>query len=783
MKYGMKLFFVFCLSGMLSGSLLPTNIYAQEEIQTENENGDEESSESKSELPKSSNTAPVYHFSLDKFLTEDEIETAELKSENPNIRSRVTFADIMYEATKYEGLPYVWGGRYPSQGGFDCAGLCMYVYNKICGTSFDLINTNAAMLYTNHCTPVSESDAQPGDLVFFKGTYEAIDYISHVGIYCGNGIMFNAGDPIGYGYVHDVKNMYGGKAEVLFGRVNNVDVVVSCQSGFNNINGNWYYYDENGNPLYGWQTINDKLYYFNKWGRMSIGWTFISGNWYYFDANGAMQKGWILDNTYYLNEDGIMLTGWQTIDDAQYYFDGSGKKLTSCWIDNKYVLEDGKLARNQWIDDCYVDDNGLWVPSLHPYEWKMVDGKKKYYSNKTNSFVINELKQIDGAYYYFDSEGSVATGFTTIDKNKYYFDASGKMVTGWIQIDGTYYFFNASGIMKTSSWIGDYYLNGEGKMLVNAFTPDGYYVNGNGAYLRNQWFINNGNYYFVNACGKVLKNVWVGAYYLGCDGVMYTNAFTPDGYYVGSDGAYITNRWFKDHGKDYYANGYGKIVKGAWVGSYYLGKDGAMLTNTFTPDGFYVGADGVYLRNQKIIVDGKDYYLNASGIVAKNQWVGDYFIDVNGNVVKNHWVGDYWCGEDGKYVKSSWVDNNRYYVDARGVYVRNAWIKVDGKYYYMEASGLTKKNAWQGAYYLGNDGVMYTHSFTPDGYYVGSDGAYYTNRWIGDYYLNGSGIKVTNAWVGNYWCGSDGKYVKSSWVDHDRYYVDSNGIYVAGALK
>lgn len=101
----------------------------------------------------------------------------------------------------------------------------------------------------------------------------------------------------------------------------------------------------------------------------------------------------------------------------------------------------------------------------------------------------------------------------------------------------------------------------------------------------------------------------------------------------------------------------------------------------------------------------------------------------------------------------------------------------------MEVSGLTKKNAWQGAYYLGNDGVMYTNTFTPDGYYVGSDGAYLKNRWIGDYYLNSSGIKVTNAWVGNYWCGSDGKYVKSSWVDHDRYYVDSNGIYVAKALK
>ena len=687
MKYGMKLFFIFCLSGMLSVSLLPTNIYAQEETQTETENVDEDSSESKSELPKSSNTAPVYHFSLDKFLTEDEIETAELKSENPNIRSRVTFADIMCEATKYEGLPYVWGGRYPSQGGFDCAGLCMYVYNKICGTNFDLINTNAAMLYTSHCTPVSESDAQPGDLVFFKGTYEAIDYISHVGIYCGNGIMFNAGDSIGYGYVHDVRNMYGGKAEVLFGRVNNVDVVVSCQSGFNNINGNWYY----------------------------------------FDANGAMQKGWILDNTYYLNEDGIMLTGWQTIDDAQYYFDGSGKKLTSCWIGNSYVLSNGKLAIDQWIGDCYVDENGLWVPSLHAYEWKTVDGKKKYYSNKTHSFVTNQLIQIDGSYYYFDSEGSVATGFTTIDQNTYYFNASGKMATGWIQIDGTYYFFNASGIMKTSSWQGNYYLNSEGKMLVNAFTPDGYYVGSDGAYYTNRWILNDGKYYYTNGLGFVVKNTWIGEYYLGSDGVMYTNAFTPDGYYVNKD--------------------------------------------------------GVYLRNQKITVDGKDYYLNASGTIAKNQWVGDYFIDMNGNVVKNHWVGDYWCGEDGKYVKSSWVDNNRYYVDARGVYVRNSWIKVDGKYYYMEVSGLTKKNAWQGAYYLGNDGVMYTNTFTPDGYYVGSDGAYLKNRWIGDYYLNGSGIKVTNAWVGNYWCGSDGKYVKSSWVDHNRYYVDSNGLYVAKALK
>lgn len=102
---------------------------------------------------------------------------------------------------------------------------------------------------------------------------------------------------------------------------------------------------------------------------------------------------------------------------------------------------------------------------------------------------------------------------------------------------------------------------------------------------------------------------------------------------------------------------------------------------------------------------------------------------------------------------------------------------------FFNASGIMKTSSWQGNYYLNSEGKMLVNAFTPDGYYVGSDGAYLINRWIGDYYLNGSGIKVTNAWVGNYWCGSDGKYVKSSWVDHDRYYVDSNGIYVAKALK
>ena len=47
----------------------------------------------------------------------------------------------------------------------------------------------------NLCTPVRSP--KPGDLVFFKGTYDTPG-VSHCGIYVGDGRMLHCGDPIGY---------------------------------------------------------------------------------------------------------------------------------------------------------------------------------------------------------------------------------------------------------------------------------------------------------------------------------------------------------------------------------------------------------------------------------------------------------------------------------------------------------------------------------------------------------------------------------------------------------
>ena len=45
------------------------------------------------------------------------------------------------------------------------------------------------------------AEAKPGDLVFFKGTYDTPG-MSHTGIYLGNGMMVSAGDPIKYANIH-----------------------------------------------------------------------------------------------------------------------------------------------------------------------------------------------------------------------------------------------------------------------------------------------------------------------------------------------------------------------------------------------------------------------------------------------------------------------------------------------------------------------------------------------------------------------------------------------------
>lgn len=102
------------------------------------------------------------------------------------------FAAMMKEAEKYLGYPYVWGGSSPSTS-FDCSGFVSWVINH---SGWDVGRLGAQGL-CNISTRVSASEVKPGDLVFFIGTYDTPG-VSHVAIYCGDGWIIHAGDPISY---------------------------------------------------------------------------------------------------------------------------------------------------------------------------------------------------------------------------------------------------------------------------------------------------------------------------------------------------------------------------------------------------------------------------------------------------------------------------------------------------------------------------------------------------------------------------------------------------------
>ena len=106
----------------------------------------------------------------------------------------------------------------------------------------------------------------------------------------------------------------------------------------------------------GWKKINNQWCYFDKEGALIMNiWYQVpymdTTKWYYFDDQGYMEEGWIFKNQkwYYLSTEsdstqGMMCTGWQLIKGKWYYLN-----------------EDGDLATNTWVDNYYVNSEGVWI--------------------------------------------------------------------------------------------------------------------------------------------------------------------------------------------------------------------------------------------------------------------------------------------------------------------------------------------------------------------------------------------------------------------------------------
>lgn len=118
------------------------------------------------------------------------------------------WATVQNAAYGVSGTPYLYGGNTTS--GFDCSGFTTYVFKK---AGITLPRTASGQYGAS--TKISQSQAQPGDLVFFSQS----GGIDHVGIYLGNNKFIGSQSSTGVA-VAEISQSYWGKYLVGFGRVN-----------------------------------------------------------------------------------------------------------------------------------------------------------------------------------------------------------------------------------------------------------------------------------------------------------------------------------------------------------------------------------------------------------------------------------------------------------------------------------------------------------------------------------------------------------------------------------
>lgn len=237
-------------------------------------------------------------------------------------------------------------------------------------------------------------------------------------------------------------------------------------NGWENIDGKWYKFDNNGWMQTGWQTDgkdengNTKWYYLNSNGAMQSGWQKVNGKWYYLDSSGLMQTGWKNVNGmwYLLDQSGAMQTGWQKVDGKWYYLNSNGSMAVSQWIDDKYYVDHtGVMATNGYIKSksgnqyYWVNDKGVYEPRWttdHPdlEKYQLFYSSGAYRTKRGYGYVDDKDKKLyPGSELVLESNGVMTdygilrplTGRETIfneEQRKALWEMSlGKMPVGYEQ--------------------------------------------------------------------------------------------------------------------------------------------------------------------------------------------------------------------------------------------------------------------------------------------------------------------------------------------------------------
>lgn len=165
--------------------------------------------------------------------------------------------------------------------------------------------------------------------------------------------------------------------------------------------------------------------------------------------------------------------------------------------------------------------------------------------SRGNTVVHNAIGNVKDSY-----DNPIANPVDSVDQ--YYpnrpVDPSQANKKGWIKENGSWYYYKDG--HRTSGWILDqgtwYYLDVTGMMKTGwiNYNGSGYYLRPWGGMMANGWYQIDGKWYYFQSWGGTAKNSWIYGldkkwYYVGSNGVMYTNMQTPDGYWVDANGVWV----------------------------------------------------------------------------------------------------------------------------------------------------------------------------------------------------------------------------------------------------
>ena len=298
------------------------------------------------------------------------------------------------------------------------------------------------------------------------------------------------------------KTMQAGLTVIFFGLLATNTVFADNSEG-------WQFVQENGRTYYKkgdlketyWRVIDGKYYYFDSLsGEMVVGWQYIpfpsKGSTIGPYPNGIRLEGFPKSEWYYFDKNGVLqeFVGWQELELKDSLT--VGKKHGEGW-EGPEVL---KLAYYYFDQDHSLKTGWLYDQSNWYYLAKTEINGENYLGGERRAGWIND----DSTWYYLDlTTGIMQTGWQYLGNNWYYLRSSGAMATGWAYVGNKWYYLRSSGAMATG-WVKD------GSIW--------YYLNASNGDMKTGWFQVNGKWYYAYSSGALAVNTSVDGYYVNYNG-------------------------------------------------------------------------------------------------------------------------------------------------------------------------------------------------------------------------------------------------------------------------